>query len=117
MKEKSESKSQIYGVYWKYENVLQNIWKIIKENIKLFESKIIIEKLEEEIRSHELYNKNEIKYLPREAFVECTIKVFYELYYPTDSLKGKFDLWEQNVKSTFQKLNDLAFYYLHDFNT
>ena len=49
MKQNCKSKAQIYGVYWKYENALVNVWKIIKENIKLFDADIILKKLDREI--------------------------------------------------------------------
>jgi hypothetical protein len=29
MKEKLESKAQIYGIYWKCENLLSMVWKIV----------------------------------------------------------------------------------------
>ena len=70
------------------------MWKIIKENIKLFDANIILTKLEREIQNHEDYKRQELIFLPREAFVECVIKVFYDLYYPTDVLRNKFNLWE-----------------------
>jgi hypothetical protein len=101
MKETFESKSQIYGVYWRYENLLLNVWKIIKENTKLFALDVIGKSLVEEMKSHEVYQNPSIRYIPREAFLECVIKVFYNLYYPTDILRGKFKIWEGNVKSTF----------------
>lgn len=41
MKERLESKAQIYAIYWKQENVLTMVWKIIqeilKENLDFFE--------------------------------------------------------------------------------
>jgi hypothetical protein len=97
MKDKIESKPQIYGVYWKYENLLSNVWTIINENTNLYAFKEIKDILIDEITGHPFYKDTEIQYLPREAFVEAVIRVFYKLYYPSENLKTKFQTWEKNV--------------------
>lgn len=74
-------------------------------------------KLETEIANHEHYNMVELKYFPREAFVECLLKVFYQIYYPTLETIYNLKIWETNVKEIFKKLNDLTYYYSKSFNS
>ncbi|CDW84752.1 UNKNOWN [Stylonychia lemnae] len=109
--DKQLSKSQIYGIYWKYENLLFNVWKIIKENAKIMSLDKIGSKLDEEMRRSEYFRSPDIKYFPKETFVQSIIKVFYDIYYPTENPQFKMKYWEQSVKQTFQRLNDLSFYY------
>eukprot|EP00347_Sterkiella_histriomuscorum_P010832 403374756 len=108
--DKTMSKSKIYGIYWKYENLFLNVWKIIYENQKYKPYIEIEEKLIKEILKNPHYLDTDFKYLPKEAFVESVIKVFFEIYYPSEQVFD-FVVWENNVKSTFQRLNDLSFYY------
>ena len=113
MKDRLENKAQIYGVYWKCENLLQTVWKILKDNMKLFSFQDIMAMFDQAIRANDQFQDTQCTlYLPREAFVECLIQVMYELYYPSKKFSGKFTQWELNVKQTFQRLNDLAYYYL-----
>ncbi|CDW73692.1 UNKNOWN [Stylonychia lemnae] len=109
--DKNLSKSQIYGIYWKYENLLFNVWKIIKENAKIMSLDKIGSKLDKEMRSSGYFKNSDIKYFPKEIFVQSVIKVFYDIYYPTENSKFTINQWEQSVKQTFQRLNDLSFYY------
>jgi len=41
-------------------------------------------KLDEEMRKSEYFMSKEIKYYPKETFVQSIIKVFYDIYYPTE---------------------------------
>lgn len=93
MKGKLESKSQIYGIYWKSENLLSLVWKIIfdvlKEQVSFFEFKSFIELFEDEVKKRPEFTDPSYVYLPREVYVECLMKVFYEKFYPNATVKQK----------------------------
>lgn len=59
MKERLESKAHIYGIYWKCENLLNMVWKIVGNNIdrahSFFKIEAFIEKLRQLVRSHHQY--------------------------------------------------------------
>lgn len=102
MKGKLESKAHIYGIYWKCENLLSMVWKIIGYNIDrrldFFEFKSFIARLIGLVTSHKLYLDSEIKYLPREVYLDCVMTVFFEVYYPSHANISK---WQRSVQQTF----------------
>lgn len=103
MKGKLESKAQIYAIYWKSENLLNLVWKIIyevvKERLSFFDLNLFLEKLEAEVMQQPQYSDDRFIYLPREVYVECIMKVFYDLFYPSEQNNKK---WKKVVQQTFQ---------------
>lgn len=64
--------------------MLIQAWKIIRSDDQFIQFKDLMKNLENEILNHEQYKMVDLIYLPREAYVECLLKVFYQIYYPTD---------------------------------
>ena len=116
VKGKLNSKAQIYGVYWKCESMLTMIWKVVSDNLRnqVFKFGSFMSKLDVEIKNSPMYNDPAIVYLPREVYVECVLKVFYEMFYPTEA---NINIWKSTVQKTFQQLNNIVSLYLRVFKT
>lgn len=108
MKDRLESKAHIYGIYWKCENLLSMVWKIIGYNIDrklaFFDIKSFMARLQTLIKCHPLYADANIKYLPREIYLECVMTVFFEIYYPSEA---NISQWQKSVQQTFLQLNNI----------
>jgi len=116
MKEKLESIAQIYAIYWKCENLITLVWKItsevLKQKLDFFKFEEFLEKLVEEIKMKDQYRDSVYVYLPREIYVECILKVFYDLFYPSQFNEKR---WKKVVQQTFSQLSNLVSLYLRVF--
>jgi hypothetical protein len=123
MKERLESKAQIYAVYWKCENLLAMVWKIVNENLAKhtdFTIDLFMRELETSVKASSYYQatddegSDEFRYLPREVYVESVMDVFFNLFYP--SMLNILE-WKQTVQQTFQQLYNLVSLYLRNLKT
>ena len=98
MKDSLESKAQIYGIYWKCENLLAMVWKIVNENInkhKDFSFTQFMTHLEVAVKASPFFADKSLRYLPREVYVESIMNVFFNLFYPS---KQNIKNWKKTMQ-------------------
>jgi hypothetical protein len=88
------------------------VWNVLGYNIggkfDFFDFQHFISRLKEVVRENRLYQDPDIKYLPREIYLEGVLRVLFEMYYPSQENIGG---WERGVQHTFSQLNSIISVY------
>jgi hypothetical protein len=105
MKERLDSKAQIYAVFWRCEELLEMLWKVVADNLlkklSFFNFEDFLLNLETLVTSKEQYKDPGINYLPKEVFMESLLHVFYQMFYPREE---SINRWRSSVEQTFSQL-------------